>query len=146
MLTCTSLITQSTQHYKGTHPTPALCPNLDYTKWTSQQLHANANATRYTLHATRYTLHATRYTPYTLVQKLTLLFLLMGPVSSSVLSPVCLPSSVTRAAIDLGCVLLLVIHEFLARQVHLQYILYSLVKLLKVILTISPCSHNFLNQ
>ncbi len=25
-VTCTSLITQSTQHYKSTHPTPALCP------------------------------------------------------------------------------------------------------------------------
>ncbi len=25
-VTCTSLITQSTQHYKGTHPTPALGP------------------------------------------------------------------------------------------------------------------------
>ncbi len=100
-ITCTSLITQSTQHYKGTHPTPALCPISIIRSGLS-------TATRYNLLDTH-------------------LFRNLPPVPPPRgfrclrLSPlVC-----QRAAIDLGCVLLLVIHEFMARKAPSVYPLLS---------------------
>ncbi len=120
MSPATSLITQSTQHYKGTHPTPALCP-------ISILRSGLSTATRYTLHATRYTLHATRYTLHaTRCSETYLLFLLlMGSCVFLVCLPRLSPLICQRAAIDLGCVPLLVIHEFLARQVPSVYPLLS---------------------
>ncbi len=103
----------------------------------SQQLHA----TRYTLHATRYTLHATRYTLHACSETY-LLFLLMGSCVFLVCLPVCLPSSVSGPPLIWG-VCFSSSSTSSWQDKYLQYILYSLVKLLKVILTISPCSHNF---
>ncbi len=94
-VTCISLITQSTQHYKGTHPTPALCLISIIRSGLST---------------------ATTYLILTCSETYLLFLLLVG----SCVFLVC-----QRAAIDLGCVLLLVIHEFLARQVPSVYPLLS---------------------
>ncbi len=100
---------------------------------TCYMLHATCymlHATCYMLHATCYMLHATCYMP---VQKRTSCSSSSWvPVSSSSVSGppliwgVCFSSSSTSSWQDK----------------YLQYILYSLVKLLKVILTIFPCSHS----
>ncbi len=92
-VTCTSLITQSTQHYKGTHPTPALCPISIIRSGLSP-------ATRYDLPDT----YLFRNLPP------------VPPPRGFLCLPRLSPLVCQLAAIDLGCVLLLVIHEFLARQ------------------------------
>ncbi len=122
-VTCTSLITQSNQHYKGTHPTPALCPILIIRSGLSTATCYMLHATCYMLHATCYMLHATCYMLHA-----TCLFRNLPPVPPPrgfLYLPCLSPLVCQRAAIDLGCVLLLVIHEFLARQVPSVYPLLS---------------------
>jgi len=101
-VTCISLITQSTQHYKGTHPTPALC-------LISIIRSGLSTVTRYNLLDT----YLFRNLPP------------VPPPRGFLCLPRLFPLVCQRAAIDLGCVLLLVIHEFLARQVPSVYPLLS---------------------
>ncbi len=101
-VTCISLITQSTQHYKGTQTTPALC--LISIIWSGL-----STATRYDLLDT----YLFRNLPP------------VPPPHGFLCLPRLSPLVCQRAAIDLGCVLLLVIHEFLARQVPSVYPLLS---------------------
>ncbi len=101
-VTCISLITQSTQHYKGTHPTPALC-------LISIIRSGLSTATRYDLLDT----YLFRNLPP------------VPPPRGFLCLPRLSPLVCQRAAIDLGCVLLLVIHKFLARQVPSVYPLLS---------------------
>ncbi len=186
-VTCTSLITQSTQHYKGTHPTPALCPisiirsglstattylfrNLPVQKLTCSEtyLFRNLPVQKLTCSETylfrnlpvqKLTCSETYLFRNLPVQKLTcsetylfrnlpvqklassetcLLFLLL--VGSCVFL-VCLPSSVSGPPLIWG-VCFSSSSTSSWQDKYLQYILSSLAKLLKVILTISPCSHN----
>ncbi len=82
-------------------------------------------------------LHVTTYLILTCSETYLLFLLLVG----SCVFLVCLPSSVSGPPLIWG-VCFSSSSTSSWQEKYLQYILYSLVKLLKVILTISPCSHN----
>ncbi len=110
-------------------------PNLPSTIKAHTELQHSVRSRLYKVDSQQ--LHATTYLILTCSETYLLFFLLVG----SCVFLVCLTSSVSGPPLIWG-VCFSSSSTSSWQEKYLQYILYSLVKLLKVILTISPCSHN----
>ncbi len=118
------------------------CPTRPPRLWVSAIRHPPQNMQPLTIYLRLYEvdsqqLHAKTYLILTCSETYLLFLLLVG----SCVFLVCLPSSVSEPPLIWG-VCFSSSSTSSWQDKYLQYILYSLVKLLKVILTISPCSRN----